>query len=169
VEIRRFVTAEHEDGTVEVRQDVPAPDVADIGRGKVLWGWDEPPVLPIRPDDIGPQLSRTTPFSRQGGVSVNLMVVPPQGGSPGFSDFDMSNSGVVLHEQEPPGTHRTDSVDLLVVIDGEVVLEHPGAADVTLRQGDVVIQNGGYHRWTNHTDKPGVLAAIVYTAERQEG
>ena len=59
-----------------------------------------------------------------------------------------------------PGMHRTDTIDLLVVVSGEVdlVLE---AETVRLRSGDCVVQRGTWHAWENVGDEPCVIAGLM--------
>ena len=50
--------------------------------------------------------------------------------------------------------HTTDTVDIDVVISGEVDLELDDGSEVHLRPGDCVIQNGTRHAWRNRTSEP---------------
>lgn len=63
-----------------------------------------------------------------------------------------------------PLMHRTNTVDYIIVISGEVyaVMER---GEVLLRQGDVLIQRGTNHAWSNRSDKPCIIAAILNGAE----
>ena len=63
-----------------------------------------------------------------------------------------------------PLMHRTNTVDYIIVISGEVyaVLER---GEVLLRQGDILIQRGTNHAWSNRSDKPCIVAAILNGAE----
>ena len=69
-------------------------------------------------------------------------------------------------EMENLGMHTTDTVDYEFVISGEVVLELDDGAEVTLRPGDTVVQNGTRHAWRNRTDKPAVLVVVLVGAKR---
>ena len=48
--------------------------------------------------------------------------------------------------------HRTRTLDYVVVIEGELVLLLDDS-EVTIRQGDVVVQRGTDHAWENRSDK----------------
>ena len=75
--------------------------------------------------------------------------------------------GMAEHlETENPGMHTTDTVDYEFVISGEVVLELDDGAEVTLKPGDTVIQNGTRHAWRNRTEKPAVLVVVLIGAKR---
>ena len=53
-------------------------------------------------------------------------------------------------------------------ISGEVVLELDDGAEVTLRPGDTVVQNGTRHAWRNRTSEPAVLVVVLVGAKRAE-
>ena len=48
--------------------------------------------------------------------------------------------------------HRTQTLDYVVMIEGELVLLLE-ESEVTLKQGDVVVQRGTNHAWENRSDK----------------
>ena len=70
-------------------------------------------------------------------------------------------------EPENPGMHTTDTVDIDVVISGEVDLELDDGKTVHLRAGDCVIQNGTRHAWHNRTSEPVVLFVTLLGAARR--
>ena len=77
--------------------------------------------------------------------------------------------GMAEHlETDNPGMHTTDTVDYEFVISGEVVLELDDGAEVTLKPGDTVVQNGTRHAWRNRTSDPAVLVVVLVGAKRNE-
>jgi quercetin dioxygenase-like cupin family protein len=46
-----------------------------------------------------------------------------------------------------PGMHATDTLDLMVVLDGEIVLGLADGTEHVVRAGDAVVQRGTQHRW----------------------
>jgi len=62
------------------------------------------------------------------------------------------------------GLHSTATLDYLVVVDGEIVLV-VGEREVTLRRGDVVVQNGTPHNWINRSARPCVMAGVLLSAQ----
>ncbi len=48
-------------------------------------------------------------------------------------------------EPDHPGMHTTDTMDFDVIVSGEVYLELDDGAEVLLKAGDCVIQNGTRH------------------------
>lgn len=73
-----------------------------------------------------------------------------------------------LREPADPAMHRTDTVDHILILDGEVWLELDDQEEVLLRARDVVIQNGTRHAWRNRSDKPVTLAVFMVGAERRD-
>jgi quercetin dioxygenase-like cupin family protein len=65
----------------------------------------------------------------------------------------------------PPGvvspTHRTETVDYGIVLEGEVVLVLDHEEATVLKAGDVVVQRGTDHRWENRTDRVARMAFIL--------
>lgn len=70
-------------------------------------------------------------------------------------------------EPDHPGMHTTDTVDLDVVLSGEVWLELDDGAEVHLRSGDCVIQNGTRHAWRNRSSEPVVILVDIVGTERR--
>lgn len=68
-------------------------------------------------------------------------------------------------EPENPGVHTTNSVDIDIVLAGEVGLELDDGVEAVLRTGDMVVQNAGLHRWHNRGSIPAVLAAFLESAD----
>ena len=63
--------------------------------------------------------------------------------------------------------HRTKTLDYVVMIDGELVLLLEDS-EVTLRQGDVVVQRGTNHAWENRSDKVARAAFFHIDAQFSE-
>jgi mannose-6-phosphate isomerase-like protein (cupin superfamily) len=77
----------------------------------------------------------------------------------GFSIMPISGHLLRVIELYPPQEggkrtvmHRTKTLDYVVVIEGEFVLVLDDI-ELTLHQGDVVVQRGTDHAWENRTDK----------------
>jgi mannose-6-phosphate isomerase-like protein (cupin superfamily) len=82
--------------------------------------------------------------------------------------YDMMHSGAMLMVVDflpgtPPRWHATDTIDYIVVISGEVVLELE-TGDVTLKAGDVAIDRGVVHSWRNDSGQPARAAIAVLPA-----
>ncbi len=62
------------------------------------------------------------------------------------------------------GFHRTNTVDYILMIDGEVTLLLD-EGQVTLRAGDLVVQRNTNHAWQVHNDAPANFWGIMVSAE----
>jgi hypothetical protein len=62
-----------------------------------------------------------------------------------------------------PGFHRTDMIDYAIVLEGEVwaVMDE---GETLMKAGDVLIQRGTYHAWSNRSDKPCRMAFVLVDA-----
>ena len=56
--------------------------------------------------------------------------------------------------------HRTQTVDYAVVLKGEVTMLLDDQ-DVVLKEGDVVIQRGTNHAWSNRSDQPVLMLYVL--------
>ncbi len=63
-----------------------------------------------------------------------------------------------------PMMHRTNTVDYLAVIKGEIwaIMDE---GEVCLKQGDVMVQRGTNHSWSVRTDEPCLVAAVLVAAD----
>lgn len=62
--------------------------------------------------------------------------------------------------------HRTDTIDLGVLLAGELELLLPDQDPVLLAPGDCVVQRGTEHAWRNVGDSPAQLLAVMIGAQR---
>jgi quercetin dioxygenase-like cupin family protein len=65
------------------------------------------------------------------------------------------------------GFHSTETLDYLVIVSGEIVLT-VGEEALTLRPGDVVVQNGTPHNWINRAAQPCVIAGVLLSARDKD-
>ena len=63
--------------------------------------------------------------------------------------------------------HRTDSIDYIVVMSGEIDMELDDSV-VHLKAGDVMVQRGTIHNWVNKGTEPCQLAVILIDAKSVE-
>jgi mannose-6-phosphate isomerase-like protein (cupin superfamily) len=73
----------------------------------------------------------------------------------------------MYHPGVAPRNHRTESVDYAIVMSGEIVMEIDGAT-VHLRAGDVLVQRGTIHNWTNPGTEPCIIAFVLIAAKPVE-
>jgi quercetin dioxygenase-like cupin family protein len=60
--------------------------------------------------------------------------------------------------------HRTDSIDYIVVMSGEIDMELESGEEVHLKAGDVMVQRGTVHNWINRGTQTCVMAVILVSA-----
>jgi quercetin dioxygenase-like cupin family protein len=90
-----------------------------------------------------------------------------QGGdaAPGAWDLEPGDSIAWRFVQLPPSPaahmHRTQTIDLDVVLDGELELVLPDQPPVRLGRGDCIVQRGTVHAWRNTGDRPAQLLALM--------
>ena len=173
--IRCVVTGQTEDGTSVVVADRQVePITVSLLPGTEfhrLWGADTPPTLPT--DGTTP--SHDAYFPPPGGYRFGFFTLGPDSVSMP-ADLDIEAALVELGtnlpglaevmEPDHPGMHTTDTVDLDLVVSGEVWLELDDGAEVHLRAGDCVVQNGTRHAWHNRTSEPVVIFVTLLGAHR---
>ncbi len=63
-----------------------------------------------------------------------------------------------------PLMHRTQTVDYAVVLEGEIIMLLDDS-EVHLKAGDVVIQRGTNHAWSNRSGKPVRMLYMLMDAQ----
>jgi mannose-6-phosphate isomerase-like protein (cupin superfamily) len=66
-----------------------------------------------------------------------------------------------------PRNHRTESIDYAMVMSGEIDMDLDGTT-VHLKAGDVLVQRGTIHNWTNRGSVPCVIAFVLVAAKPVE-
>jgi quercetin dioxygenase-like cupin family protein len=64
------------------------------------------------------------------------------------------------------GMHRTETVDFVQVVQGEIDLVLSGGEERHLCAGDSVVQRGAEHAWENRGTDPCVLSTVMFDAQR---
>jgi quercetin dioxygenase-like cupin family protein len=59
-----------------------------------------------------------------------------------------------------PRMHRTDSIDYVCVLSGEVCMQLD-VGEVVLRTGDMLVQRATIHNWVNRTSEPCRLLVVL--------
>lgn len=83
-------------------------------------------------------------------------------------DLDEKFPGLRDHLPEASGMHTTPTVDLGIVLDGEIVLELDDGAETLLTRGDSYVMNGTRHAWHNRTDQVTVMAVVLVGAQQTD-
>ena len=173
---RRVVTGHDANGrSVFVSDEDVEPitfSMSPEGGFHLMWATDEVPTFPsdgIDPYDKG----RARHFypTGPGSFRFHITTFAPERGGTVLAELDPAQvlaeteakvPGIMSAlEPDNPGMHTTDSVDLEIVVSGELTLELDDGAEKVVRAGEVIVQNGTRHRWHNRSREPAVLAAIL--------
>ena len=65
--------------------------------------------------------------------------------------------------------HRTDTIDYVVVMSGEIDMRLDDGNEVHLKAGDVMVQRGTNHDWINRGTEPCVIAFTLLDATPKAG
>ena len=76
--------------------------------------------------------------------------------------------GIVAKEGQPhPLMHQTDTLDYIVILSGEIYLI-VDEGETLLQAGDIVVQRGTNHAWSNRSDLPCIQLAILLDASERK-
>ena len=170
--VRRIVTIDREPGKSSLVSDGPAPDVrTDPARPGYacarLWVTDGTPAkivletlhLPhaLEPPACG-TVCRVVTFPPDDGWKGRVGAAQVQAffhamGSPGASTY----SPLAPH----PYMQKTRTLDFCIVLEGEMVLMLD-TQEVRFKAGEIVIQRGTNHAWSNRSTRPAVVAIMSH-------
>ena len=141
--IRRVVTGHDGKNVAKVLIDAPATNVKNPGSGArstLMWITDRNPAdiaIGENIEDMGARVVGTPP--------------PANGTRFCVIDFPPGNH---------PHMHRTETVDYVIVIDGEIEMDMDDST-VKLKAGDIMIQRGTNHAWANRSGKNARVAFVL--------
>ena len=145
--IRRVVTGHDRNSVAKVLTDDKATNAKFPQPGLVstmMWCTDNAPAkIPVgeKIEDMGARILGTAP--------------PAKGTRFAVIDFPPGNH---------PHMHRTETVDYVIVIDGEIEMDMDDST-VKLKAGDIMIQRGTNHAWANRSSKRARVAFVLVDAE----
>ncbi|RSL80224.1 hypothetical protein CEP51_006742 [Fusarium floridanum] len=143
----RLVRTTHtEDGTSVFASDTQITPYAPFGpQASVFSIFDTRQSVPVNNTDSIPSFSDTLPRCPPTGAIFCMTQIQPGGRAP---------------------MHRTQSLDYLVVMSGEIVLVLDGGEEKTVREGELVVQQGTNHQWINRGDVPCKIICVMMGAEK---
>ncbi len=145
--LRRIVTGHDAGGVAKVLLDgVPTNrKIAPTGNvSTLIWSSDECPAdiaVGEGIEDCGARILGTAPPAR----GTRFAVI----------DFAPHTTGAV---------HRTESLDYVICLSGEVEMQMDEST-VTMKAGDVMVQRGTNHGWSNRSDRTARLAFVLMDAK----
>jgi quercetin dioxygenase-like cupin family protein len=165
--IRRVVVGHDPQGKAVVLSDGIAPHLKTNPlrpghRSTDIWKTSSTPVIiKAAEDDPTVQGPRTIHPPKGGTVlriaelqpeSEEIRNLSPEKAREVFAAAGNANAAQFGKGGRHPMMHRTESLDYAVVLEGEITLVLDDE-DVLLKAGDVVIQRGNSHAWSNRSDK----------------
>ena len=178
MQIRRVVTGLGSAGRAVVASDGPAPrshDLVHVPGMSTTMLWATSPGEALQTDGADPTPGVRRQLPEPGGTCFLIVRFPPDSvfADPSFdpvaadAEQRIASPGIAdAFEPDNPGMHTTDSVDYVLVLDGEVWLELDDGELTRLRAGDTVVQNGTRHAWRNRGTEPVTLAVVQVGARR---
>jgi mannose-6-phosphate isomerase-like protein (cupin superfamily) len=160
--VRRLVTWHNDVGKAVFASD---EEIEVQKRATGVWGADFKGLH--YPDDGSQPVHEDELFPKIGGFRYVIVTVPPVGAETSSPRAGQQSAAPPVRQNyqgdfpEGPGFHRTATVELEVVLSGEVTLELEDGATKTMKPGDAIIQSGTKHRWHNRGDVPASFAAII--------
>ncbi len=172
--VRRVVTGHDDSGNAVVVSDGPAPLVhvtpLNVGWSSTdIWRThDTPAPVAVRAEE--PTLGPRRQLPMKNGTVLRINTYPPESeailnlnpkrSKEIFASLGNEQASTFGHSGRHPMMHRTETIDYAIVLEGEIymVLDK---VDVHLKAGDVVVQCGTNHAWSNRSNKPCKVAFIL--------
>ena len=164
-QVRRVVTGHDSSGKAVVISDGPVPvhgnPLRPGQRSHEVWKTNAMPI-PIGREEPDPVTGKRQLHPAPRGTMFRISEVPPESDAIRSMTPEQAREAFRASGAETASTwgrggrhplmHRTETVDYAVVLDGEITLILD-EGEVKLKAGDVVIQRGTSHAWSNRSGK----------------
>jgi hypothetical protein len=177
--VRRVVTGHDSDGKAVVISDGAAPFVhtSELRPGYAstdVWRTYDTPAR-IAPVEAEPTLGPRRQLPTKRGTVIRINTLVPDA----TQKFDASNvkelfagmgnaaASTFDKNARHPMMHRTETVDYAIVLEGEITMLLDDS-EVVLGPGDVLVQRGTNHAWSNRGTTPAKIAFILIDGEYTE-
>jgi mannose-6-phosphate isomerase-like protein (cupin superfamily) len=165
--VRRIVTGHDDDGKAIILEDRPAPRAQEMGGAGGLvfheiWTTDTTPARIDRASGESRE-HRISLLPPANGTRIRVIDAPPDGDSAAqvtpemaramFAEIGAAEVMIKSGPMPPPHPlmHRTQTIDYAIILEGEMTLILD-ETETTVRAGDIVIQRGTSHSWSNRSD-----------------
>jgi hypothetical protein len=175
MKIERLTTAETATGVVTRTDDVLDTSLPDAMHANI-WGFDAIPDLPLSPEQLLGDYVDMGLFGPPHSVRVDVLILPPETGEKPadlgetVGKLNLGTGGGMIPHESGFGMHRTDTIDLLMVLEGETNVAYPSEDgsefEVTIKAGDFITHNGTFHRWHNRSGSTCTLLCVVIATNR---
>lgn len=173
--VRRVVTGQAGDGRSVVVSDERLEPIRAALLGSqelsLIWGTDPP----SRPASTGEAQPTPGFYPPPGGFRFWCFTLPP-GEAVLPDDLDRPAAVAEMNRKLPgllevletgdPRMHTTDTVDVDLVVGGQVWLELDDGVEVHLQEGDCVVLQGNRHAWRNRSSQTALIAVAILGADR---
>ncbi len=174
--LRRIVTGHNAEGKSVIIEDGPPRDLRTMPQRPGyqvanMWVTTDTPA-DINQPDLSAEHKGVAPPKR--GTVVRIIDIPPEPEDPEeleravgavfAAHFNDAQREVGGEKPKHPGMHRTDTVDYAILIEGELVAIMD-EGETVMRPGDVLIQRGTNHAWSNRSGKMCRIAFILVDAQ----
>jgi hypothetical protein len=170
--MRRMVTGRDAPGRSVVISDGPTPNIFGPASDPGLinfWATFQSPADYLDPAD--PAEGDIPLHPAPAGVTFRFFRVPPESQFAHLEDAvrregaaryyaKVGAAGAHVPDGRHPGFHRTESVDFIVLLEGEVTLMLD-EDERTMKPFDVVIQRGTNHAWVNYGTTTALMLAVL--------
>ena len=179
---RRIVTGHDAAGAAIIASDAPPIRVVSLGgNGPVFYEVWNTRESPARIDRMGgePHEASLILSPPPGGTRIRVLDILPDPenlaaitGAEARAHFEKVGAGdAATHAKAGaphPFMHRTQTIDYGIVLDGEITLI-VDKGETIARAGDIIVQKGTNHAWSNRSGKVCRIAFILIDGVFSEG
>ena len=178
--VRRIVTGHNAQGKAIIAMDGAPPETIELKAvpGTVfheIWNTNASPAPIDNGDD--PTRRRLQLHPTPQGSIIRIVDIPPDAVQNQISEANIAAgfaqigaAGATTHGSDAPHKrmHRTETIDYGILLAGEIwlVLDE---GETKLSPGDIVIQRGTNHAWSNRTSEPARMLFILLDGKFAEG
>jgi len=170
--IRRVITTQNDAGRSCILQDSLAPNVNEVASMPGLAITELWETLQVPANNEGTSDAADRPIRHEppkGGTLFRTVEFPPdevwRGSVDSQKAFDSIGGGHTRDaSSDDPMMHKSDTIDYVVILSGEVyaVMDED---EVLLKAGDVLVQRGTKHSWSNRSSASCLLAVVLVSAD----
>jgi hypothetical protein len=169
---RRVVTENGRDGKARFASDGPPSRVNVFEQvpglmNAIVWATRPGDTIADAGKDHTEEVTFLPP---PGGANLTYVRFPPDSvyASPEFDpvaagaeQVEKAQGLAELFEPDNPGFHTTPTIDMGVVLEGELWLTLDDGAETMLRAGDFFVQGATRHAWSVRGDQPAAMLAVM--------
>jgi len=178
---RRIVTGHDAAGNAVILSAQAPERVLDLTergpRFYEVWNTRESPVIIDRdsPEPIEKSLTLVPP---RGGTRIRVLDIEPEtpaiatmSAEEGRRHFELVSAGGASTAHRAPAAHpymhRTETLDYGIILEGEIFLI-VDKGEILCQQGDIIIQRGTNHAWSNRSGRMCRIAFILIDGQFDE-